>query len=109
MSLSVPTGNKPLTDAELAQLATSPTWPQSPNGWFDRSANDEDDHLHDGRSNDDDNEKFAQPGFLDDIDGMYRTGRFSSLSLPKHTYTQSPFFSLHLAQSVPKCLILMAE
>lgn len=100
MSLSVPTGNKPRSDAELAQLATSPTWSQSPNGWFDRSPNDEDDHLADGRANSDYDGKFDQPGFLDDIDGTLAHLHISPLSSVKHTHTQSHFTAFKRTETV---------
>lgn len=105
MSLSLPTGNKPLTDAELAQLATSPTWSQSPNGWFDRSANEEDDHLADGHTKDDYDGKFDQPGFLDDMDGtdLCSSRILSILSVGTHLHTIACFCHLrHFRGSVSR-------
>lgn len=96
MSLSVPTGTKPRSDAELAQLATSPTWTQSPNGWFDRSAHEEDDTATSTHASASLDGQFDQPDFLDDVEGTNSLSTFSPvvslLSLQgAHTYILSPF------------------
>jgi hypothetical protein len=69
MSLPVPSGNKHLTDQELALLATSPTWAQSPNGWFDRSGNDDDAQANFNDTTSLPDRHFDQTGFIDDVDG----------------------------------------
>lgn len=91
MSLPVPKGNKQLTDEDLALLATSPTWAQSPSEWFNRSGNDEETQAIQKEPGWRGERDEDPRGFLDDLDG---TCRFSPLSPAKHTDTQCLFLGL---------------
>lgn len=68
MSLPVPKGNKQLTDEDLALLATSPTWAQSPSEWFNRSGNDEETQAIQKEPGWRGERDEDPRGFLDDLD-----------------------------------------